>query len=154
MLPQAISMANGKAMTIKKTFSRETIISIEIRASAQKIWQLLTNAESHLSWNSTIVSVEGKIAAGEKIKLISKLDPKRTFKLTVKEFIQNKKLVWGDAMGNRIYTLEENGNGSTNFTMDEKIGGIMFPLFSKYIPPFDKSFEQFAGDLKKAAENN
>ncbi len=154
MLPHTISMANGKATTIKKTFSRETIISIEIRASAQKIWQLLTNAEGYLSWNSTIVSVEGKIAAGEKIKLISKLDPKRTFRLTVKEFIQNKKLVWGDAMGNRIYTLEENGNGSINFMMDEKIGGIMFPLFSKYIPPFDKSFEQFAGDLKKAAENN
>lgn len=154
MSSQTITTPDGMASTIKKTFSRETILSIEINSSSQKIWQLLTNAAGYLSWNSTLVSLEGKIAAGEKIKLISKLDPKRTFKLTVKEFIQNKKLVWGDAMGNRIYTLDEKGNDKTIFTMNEKIGGIMFPLFSKYIPPFDKSFEQFAGDLKKAAENN
>lgn len=36
--------------------------------------------------------------------------------------------------------------------MTEKIGGLLFPLYAKYIPPFDKSFEQFAADLKKEAE--
>jgi len=36
--------------------------------------------------------------------------------------------------------------------MREKIGGPMFPLFAKMIPPFDASFEQFAADLKAEAE--
>ena len=36
--------------------------------------------------------------------------------------------------------------------MSEKIGGPIFPLFSKYIPSFDNAFEQFAADLKKEAE--
>ena len=36
--------------------------------------------------------------------------------------------------------------------MTEKIGGFMFPLYGKYIPPFDESFEQFASDLKREAE--
>ena len=36
--------------------------------------------------------------------------------------------------------------------MSEKIGGPVFPLFAKMIPPFDRSFEQFASDLKKEAE--
>jgi hypothetical protein len=36
--------------------------------------------------------------------------------------------------------------------MNEKIGGFMFPMYAKYIPPFDQAFEQFALGLKKEAE--
>lgn len=92
------------------------------------------------------------IAKGGKIQLISTLDPKRIFKLSVKEFEADKRLVWGDAMGKRVYTIKYIGNGLTNFTMSEKIGGPIFPLFAKMIPSFDKSFEQFASDLKREAE--
>jgi len=143
---------NGKASTIKKTFNRTTTISQSINADASIIWSLLTNASKYPSWNSTIVSIEGKIKQGEKIKLKSTLDTNRTFKLKVKEFIPNQKLVWGDAMGKRTYSLQNNGN-TTLFTMTEKIGGFMFPLFANKIPPFDASFEQFTEDLKKEAES-
>ena len=77
---------------------------------------------------------------------------KRTFKLKIKEFEPNKIMVWGDAMGKRTYRLQKEGN-RTLFTMTEKIGGIMFPLFANKIPPFDNSFEQFTADLKKEAES-
>ena len=113
---------------------------------------MLTNASDFSRWNSTVISIEGNINQGEKIKLKSTLDPSRTFKLKVKEMIPNQKMVWGDAMGKRTYTLEQKGN-STIFSMTEKIGGLMFPLFAKKIPPFDESFEQFTADLKKEAES-
>jgi uncharacterized protein YndB with AHSA1/START domain len=142
----------AKASTIKTTFSRETSVSAEIKADSKTIWNLLTNSANYPKWNTTVIGIEGNIKPGETIKLKSKLDPKRTFKLKVKEFEAGKKLVWGDAMGNRTYTLSNGGNGSVNFSMTEKIGGIMFPLFAKYIPPFDESFDQFANDLKKEAE--
>jgi uncharacterized protein YndB with AHSA1/START domain len=144
--------ANGKAVTIKKTFSRGTAISINILADKSIIWALLTNASDYPRWNSTVISIDGTIAKGGKIQLKSTLDPKRVFKLLVKEFEADNKLVWGDAMGKRIYTLKSIGNGLTNFSMNEKIGGPIFPLFAKMIPPFDESFEQFASDLKKEAE--
>jgi hypothetical protein len=144
--------ANCKAVTIKKTFSRETAISINILADKSIIWALLTNASDYPRWNSTVISINGIIAKGGKIQLKSTLDPKRVFKLSVKEFEADNKLVWGDAMGKRIYTLKSIGNGLTNFSMNEKIGGPIFPLFAKMIPPFDESFEQFASDLKKEAE--
>lgn len=99
-----------------------------------------------------MVSIEGTIAKGEKIRLKSTLDPKRTFKLKVKEFEPNKHLAWGDGKGTRNYNIVNNGNGTVTFAMDEQIGGLMFPMYAKYIPPFDKSFEQFAADLKKEAE--
>ncbi|MBK9798707.1 MAG: SRPBCC domain-containing protein [Bacteroidetes bacterium] len=144
--------SNGKAVTNKKTFSRETAVSIDIQSDKSIIWALLTNATDFPRWNSTILSIAGSIGKGEKIKLKAKLDPKREFKLTVKEFDLESKLVWGDAMGSRVYTLKTIGNNLTNFSMVEKIGGPLFPLFAKMIPPFDKAFEQFAKDLKKEAE--
>jgi uncharacterized protein YndB with AHSA1/START domain len=146
------SAQNGKAVTVKKTFSRQTTISNTLKADVAIIWALLTNASDMARWNSTLISVEGDITEGGKILLKSKLDPKRTFKLKIKEFVPTKRLVWGDAQGNRIYTLTENGDGTTTFSMDEKIGGLMFPLYAKMIPPFDASFEQMAADLKHEAE--
>lgn len=141
-----------KATTTKKTFSRSTTVSNEINADASIIWALLTNASDYPRWNSTVTSIEGKIALGEKIKLKSILDAKRIFTLKVKEFEKDKKLAWGDGLGNRIYLLKKNGNGTTSFSMTEKIGGPIFPLFAKMIPSFDESFDQFAADLKKEAE--
>ena len=141
----------GKASTIKKTFNRSTSVSILINADATKIWNLLANSENHVQWNTTVISIEGTITQGEKIKLTSTLDSSRTFKLKVKEVIPNQKLVWGDAMGTRVYLLTPTENGVL-FSIDEKIGGLMFPLFANKIPSFDASFEQNALDLKNAAE--
>ena len=140
------------AKTIKTTFSRETSVSIEINSDPAIIWALLTKASDYQRWNSTITSLEGSILLGEKIKLKSILDAKRTFKLKVKEFEPEKRLVWGDSQGNRIYTISKKTTGTIIFSMTEKIGGLMFPMYAKYIPPFDKTFDQFAADLKKEAE--
>lgn len=142
----------GKATTIKTTFSRETSVQTDINADPAIIWALLTNASDYPRWNSTIISIEGNILQGEKIKLRSVLDPKRIFTLVVKEADPEKRMVWGDSKGNRTYTLTDSGGNTVSFSMHEKIGGLMFPLYAKYIPPFDKSFEQFAADLKKEAE--
>lgn len=141
-----------KANTSKTTFSRETSVATDIQAEASIIWALLTNAADYPRWNSTVTSIEGMIALGETIKLKSILDAKRVFKLKVKEFEIGKKLVWGDGQGNRVYSLTPKGNGMTEFSMTEKIGGFMFPLYSKMIPPFDETFEKFARDLKRESE--
>jgi len=152
-LSSAMAMAqDGKASTVRKTFNRTTTVSTLIKADAQTVWDILTEAKAYPEWNSTIVSLTGDIAKGEKIELVSTLDPDRTFKLKVKELVENEKLVWGDAMGQRTFTLEPTADGVI-FTMTEKIGGFMFPLFANKIPSFDESFEAFAADLKKTAES-
>ncbi len=143
--------SNGKAVTSKTTFSRETSVSVNIEADAAIIWALLTNAADFPRWNSTVISISGKIQNGETIELKSTLDEKRTFKLKIKEFVPNQRLVWGDPMGSRVYSLEKAGKG-TQFKMSEKIGGPLFPLFAGMIPSFDESFDKFAADLKKEAE--
>lgn len=147
------NIRDGKAATTRKTFSRETAISTTIDADPAVVWALLTHAADFPRWNSTITSLRGEIREGATLELKSVLDEKRTFKLKVKEVVPQKRLVWGDAMGNRVYTLDPNGDGGTRFSMTEKIGGPIFPLFARSIPSFDAAFEQFAADLKREAEN-
>jgi uncharacterized protein YndB with AHSA1/START domain len=144
----------GRATTSRTPFSRQTSVNIDIRANAATVWRLLTNASQFPKWNSTVISIDGKIAPGETIKLKSVLDAKRVFKLKIKEFEPNRRLVWGDGQGSRVYSIKDNNNGTITFSMSEKIGGLIFPLYAKMIPPFDNSFEQFARDLKKESEKS
>lgn len=144
-------MPDGKAQTVKKTFSRSTSIEQYIDATPARVWALLTDAAAMPEWNSTIVSLEGTIASGEKIRLVSSLDSSRTFKLKIKEMVPEQRLVWGDGLGERVYTLSPEGEG-VRVNMTERIGNFMFPLFAGKIPPFDEAFEQFMQDLKTAAE--
>ena len=140
------------ATTTKKLFSRTTTVNATIQAPPAVIWSLLTDVQRYLTWNSTLISIEGSIQPGGSIKLKSKLDPKRTFTLKIKDFQEQTRLVWGDAQGNRVYTLEADRAGGTHFAMTETIGGPLFPLFASQIPSFDQSFEQFTLDLKQVAE--
>jgi len=130
----------------------ETTVSTDIHADSSIVWTLLTNASDFPRWNSTVISLEGEISEGEKIKLTSTLDSNRTFKLKVKEMVTEERMVWGDGKGNRVYTIKKNGTNGITFTMTEKIGGFMFPMYSKFIPSFDESFEQFALYLKTESE--
>ncbi len=143
---------SGKASTLKKIFSRQTTVNIEIKAHPSIIWSLLTTASDFSRWNNTVLSIDGDIAEGKTIKLIAALSPNRVFKLKVKVFEPCKKLAWGDAMGTRVFTITERKKNCVIFSMTEKIGGPLFPLFAGMIPPFDNAFEQFAMNLKKEAE--
>jgi len=147
----------GRATKTKTTFRMDCAVSINIQAPPDRIWKLLTTAADFPRWNSTVTSIEGTIAKGETIKLKATIAPKRTFTLKVNEFIPNQQLVWSDGMapmfkGVRTYTLTPKADGSTDFTMIEVFSGIMLPMIAGSLPDFGPSFEQYASDLKRAAE--
>ena len=95
---------DGTATTLSKTFSRTTQVATTINASPASVWHVLTTAADYPRWNSTVVSLDGEIKPGSTIRLVSTLDPGRTFKLKVKEFEPSRRLAWGDALGTRVYT--------------------------------------------------
>ncbi len=146
-------MQDGVAKTTKETFGRTTAVQTLIHADPAIVWALLTNASDFSRWNSTVVGIEGEIRLGETIKLKSTLDEKRTFKLKVKTFESKRRGVWGDGQGERLDLLKQVGTQTIQFSMTERIGGLMFPLYGRFIPSFDASFEQFAADLKAEAEH-
>jgi len=153
MTAKMANAQNVRASTVKKAFSRETSVSTSIKADLAIVWALLTNASDFPRWNSTVTALEGEISEGGKIRLRSVLDEKRTFKLKIKKLIPEKTMVWGDGKGNRIYEISQGTGNTVIFSMSEKIGGLMFPMYAKYIPSFDEVFDQFATDLKNEAES-
>ena len=147
---------NGRANKTKSAFRMEYSIGINIKATADKVWAIMTNAADFPRWNSTVKSIEGRIASGETIKLVAVISPTRTFNLNIIEFIPEKRMVWsdGNAMfkGVRTYTVTPKPDGTTDFTMSEEYTGLMLPMIAGSLPDFTSTFEQYASDLKKEAE--
>ena len=146
---------DGKARRLDGERYLEYRVGIEIAASPDKVWALLTNAAEFPSWNSTIISIGGNIAEGEKIKLKSKVAPDREFPLLVSEKSANK-MVWQDGnrvfRGVRTFTVNPQGDGNTAVTMAEVLTGAFLPQIAPKLPDFLPSFDAFAADLKRAAE--
>lgn len=130
-----------------------------IEAGPERVWALLTDAAGYPAWNPTVVSIGGRIAQGEKIRLVSTLNPGRTFTLTVTETDAPRRMVWADGMplglfrGVRTFTLTPTGDGRTEFAMEEVFSGPLAPLVTKAIPDMTDSFAEFAEALRRAAED-
>ena len=147
---------NGRASKTKSAFRMEYSAGINIKAKPDRVWAIMTNAADFARWNSTVKSIEGKIASGGTIKLVATISPTRTFSLKIVEFVPEKKMVWsdGNAMfkGVRTYTFNSKSDGSTDFTMTEIYTGLMLPMIAGSLPDFVPTFEQYATDLKHEAE--
>lgn len=129
-----------------------------IEADPATVFALLTDAGSYPSWNPAVLSLDGTIAPGETIRLVSVVNPKRTFTLKVTEVEPPNRMVWADGMplglfkGIRTYTVAPVDEGQTEFTMEEVFSGPLAPLITKAIPDLTESFGMFADALKSAAE--
>jgi len=134
-------------------------VSRRIAAEPQVIWDLLTDARSSPSWSPAVIGIEGEIGEGSKIGLTSIVNPDRQFKLDVSGVEPPHRMVWSDGMplglfrGARSFEVIPNGDGTTEFSMEEVYSGLMAPLITKSIPDMTDSFEKFADGLKEAAES-
>jgi hypothetical protein len=132
-------------------------VTRSIQAAPDVVWGFLTDATRYADWNPTIVAIQGPIVLGGTVSLVSTVNPKRTFKVTVDVMEPSRRLVWSDGMplglfkGQRTFLLEPSGGG-TQFMMAEEYTGLMSGLIFKSIPDLTESFDQFADGLKAAAE--
>jgi hypothetical protein len=138
------------------TFRMECAVSVNVKAPPAKIWTLLTNAADFPRWNSTVTSIGGNIALGERLELRVPIS-ERTFKPKVTELEAEKRMVWSDGAapmfkGVRTFTLTPRDDGSTDFSMVEVFSGLMLPLIKGSLPDFGPPFSQYAADLKREAE--
>jgi hypothetical protein len=136
------------------------VVKTSIHATPERIWALLTDAAGYTHWNNTVEKVDGRIASGERITVHPKINPSRTFSVKVVEFEPSQRMVWTGGMplglfkGQRTFTLKAGLNGDIEFSMREVYSGLMAPLISRSIPDLQPAFDEFASDLKRAAEAN
>lgn len=131
---------------------------VTINASADTIWQLLTDRTAYEQWDPDVTRIEGTIAAGEKVTVYTKISPDRAFPVTVAEFVPGRRMVWSSGMplglftGARTFTLTPQGSGSTVYHVREEFSGLLLPLIGRTIPDLTESFNRHANGLKAAAE--
>ena len=140
----------------RSAFSLMCGVEVNIRARADRVWELLTDAKDFPRWNSTVTSIEGQIREGEQLRLrVPGTD--RTFTPKVTGVVPGERMTWTGGFapvfkGVRTFELKPRDDGSTDFAMAERFSGLMLPLLKGSLPDFGPVFERYAIDLKHEAE--
>jgi hypothetical protein len=145
-----------KVSQSRSTFAIECSVEVNIRAGADRIWTLLTDAQGFPRWNSTVSGIEGQIREGERLR-ISVPGTDRKFTPSVSGVVPNERMTWTGGFapmfqGVRTFELRPSSDGSTDFAMKERFAGLMLPLAKASLPDFGPIFERYANDLRRESE--
>jgi hypothetical protein len=137
-------------------FSLACRVDVNVRAPADRIWAVLTDAKDFPRWNSTVASIEGEIREGAKLRMrVPGTD--RVFTPRISGMVRNERMTWSGGFspvfkGVRTFELRPRGDGSTDFTMAERFSGLMVPLVKRSLPDFGPVFARYADDLRRESE--
>jgi hypothetical protein len=153
----ALESQDGEATITRTTFRLAIAVTKSIQAPATTVWNLLTDLSAQSKWNSTLTSIEGKIAFGERVSFKVPEAPRQTFSPKVVVYDEPKSMVWRLnrwplLVSERTYRLTPGAHGSTEITIVEVFQGLLLPLIAKSLPDFGAMFERTTMDLKAAAE--
>jgi hypothetical protein len=137
-----------------KSFESSSVIN----ATPDRIWSILVDGAHYPDWDSGVLRVDGTVAPGETIKVVSGANPGRTFPVKVTGFSPNASMTWSGGMplglfkGVRTFNLTPAGAGTTRFDLREEYSGPLLPMMWRSMPDLGPSFQQFANGLKQRAE--
>jgi hypothetical protein len=134
--------------------------STSIRATPEAIWSILTDAPGYATFDNGVVRVEGTIAPGETIKVVSEANPDRTFPVKVTQFEPPKAMTWSGGMplglfkGVRTFRLTPGSDGTTRLDVREEYTGPLLVMMWRSIPDLGPSFNAFADGVRRRAESS
>jgi hypothetical protein len=131
-----------------------------IDASRITVWDVLADVDKWPEWDSGVLSIDGSLVLGGKLKTVGEADPKRTFTVKVDELDPPNRMVWKGGMplglfsGVRTYELSSSGpeDTSTRFEMVEEFSGPLLGLIKRSMPDLQPFFDKFAAGLKAQVE--
>ncbi len=135
---------------------------INIDASADRVWEVLTNFAAYREWNPFMIEASGEAAVGERLRIRMQPQGGRaiTFRPTVLEAVPGKRLRWlGHLLvpkifdGEHSFTIDPIGAGRARLIQQEAFGGVLAPLLGRSLerrtlPAFHRMNEA----LKRRAE--
>lgn len=138
---------------------KEIKTSIQIKATAETVWNILTDVAQYPNWNPFLKSIEGKLQVGNQIQI--KADGMQ-FKPIILVFEPNKEFRWigklllkGIFDGEHIFQIVDHENGTITFKQEEQFNGLLVGLLAKQLDTDIKAkFVQMNEKLKELAESN
>jgi hypothetical protein len=142
--------------------SRSLQAEVEIQASAERVWELLTDFAAYPEWNPSIVQAVGEPVPGQRLELHMRLSGGRgmTIRPEVLEADPGRALRWlgrllvpGLFDGEHRFTIQPSGPGRVRLTQHEEFRGLLAPLLLAMIAkPTLASFHQMNQALKARLE--
>lgn len=142
--------------------ARELRTEILIEATAERVWEVLTDFEEMPEWNPFITVISGELEAGERIRVHLKPPEGKgmTFKPRLVKVEHGRELRWighlgipGLFDGEHIFEIDELPHGITRLVQREEFKGVFSGLILRSIG--DDTLNGFAGmnkALKERAE--
>jgi hypothetical protein len=140
---------------------KELRTEIEIQATPDKVWQVLTNLNQYPEWNPFIHHAIGTAKLGEKVDITFKSGSKdMTLHCIVIKVEPNRELCWkyhvilpGLWSGEHSFTIEPIGTNQVRFIDKEIFTGLLIPFQAKDIDTNSRrDFSEMDKALKAKAE--
>ena len=141
---------------------KELRSEIEIEASAERVWQLLTDFAHFPQWNPFIRRASGNVKLGQRLEVYMQPSGANgmTFRPSILKAEPNRELRWighllipGLFDGEHIFTIEPLGTNRVRFVQREIFTGLLVPLFAKGLDTdTQRGFEEMNRALKVRAE--
>ena len=120
---------------------KEINYEVEIQASPEEVWQVLTDLDEYADWNPLLHDAVGKVQQGEKVDVTFQTASKKgTLHCKVIKVEQNRELRWkyhvllpGLFKGEHIFTIEPIEEKRVRFIDREIFNGLFVPLLAKDI---------------------
>ncbi len=140
---------------------RELRAQIEIEATPERVWEVLTDFAAYPEWNPFIQTIEGDAAPGSRLEV--RIEPPggkaMSFKPTVLEASPRQELRWlGRVLAPRIFDgehsfrIEPIDDARVRFVQAERFTGVLVPLFGKSLEKTQRGFSAMNEALKHRAE--
>ena len=130
---------------------------ILIDASADRVWEVLSDFAAFPEWNPFLRAVEGHLTAGSKLEVRIQQEggAGKTFKPTVLKAEPGQELRWlGRLMmpglfdGEHYFIIESIGDVQVRFIQGEQFSGVLVPIMA--LMGLFKKTEQGFGDMNQA----
>lgn len=139
----------------------EIVSSIEINASAEKVWQVLTDVDHYPDWNPFITKVIGVPTHGQDLEITIHPPESRslTFFPKVLNVEEGKELRWKGRLffdgifdGEHVFEIEPINDQKVRFTQREHFSGFFVRFFGRALGKTRLGFEEMNQALKREAE--
>jgi len=136
--------------------------AVDIAASAEMVWRVLTYFPEYPRWNPFLVSIHGSLSPGQRLKIRARLPQGREYKFSplVVKVIPASELRWrrrrlieGVFDREQAFFIVPNGIKGVRFIQREHFSGVLASLITPFITEkTHKSFTLMNLALKRIAE--
>lgn len=135
--------------------------SIEIEATPERVWVVLTDFARYPEWNPFITEAAGDLREGARLKVTLKVPSTRpvTFRPRVLAVCPNQEITWRGVTGLRglydgVHTLsiEPLEEGRCRFRTHEDVTGVLSPFMEGITRRTQLGFEMLVRAVKQRAE--